>query len=139
MLIGEYQHNIDEKGRVFIPARLRTDLGEEFIITEGLDNCLFAYSMKDWESLAEKLKALPMSKTRNLKRFLFSRAVNVEADKQGRVVIPATLRQYAALSKDVTIIGASTHAEIWDKLKWEEACASITSESVAEAMDELGF
>lgn len=139
MLIGEHQHNLDVKGRVFIPARFREELGEHFIITKGLDSCLFVYSLEEWKSLEEKIRLLPLSKARNLQRFFFAGACDVEADKQGRVLIPANLRKYASLTKDVMIIGASNRAEIWDMQKWNEMCGAITPESVVEAMDELGF
>lgn len=139
MLIGEYQHNLDPKGRVFIPAHFREELGEHFIVTKGLDNCLFVYSTKEWSLLEEKIRALPLSKARNLQRFFFAGAADLAADKQGRVLIPQNLREYASLVKDVMIIGASNRVEIWDKRRWDDMCASITPESVAEAMDELGF
>jgi len=139
VLIGEYQHTIDPKGRVFVPVHFRDDLSEHFIITKGLDDCLYAYSMAEWQDLEIKIRSLPMSKARNLQRFFFSGATDVEVDKQGRVLLSANLREYAALNKDIMIIGASNHAEIWDKQKWEQTCSSITSESVAEAMDQLGF
>lgn len=139
MLIGEYQHNLDPKGRVFIPAHFREELGEHFIVTKGLDNCLFVYSAKEWELLEEKIRALPLSKARSLQRFFFAGAADLTADKQGRMLIPQNLREYASLTKDVMIIGASNRVEIWDKQRWDDMCASITPESVAEAMDELGF
>lgn len=139
MLIGEYQHSLDVKGRVNFPAKLRDALGSHFIITKGLDNCLAVYPMDQWKALEEKVCSLPVSKSRNLQRYLFAGAVDVEADKQGRVLIPANLREFAGLTKDVMIIGASTRAEIWDKDRWTESCEMLTSESVADAMDELGF
>lgn len=139
MLIGEYQHTVDSKGRVFIPARFREELGERFIAAKGLDNCLFVYSIKEWAMLEEKIRSLPLSKARNLQRFFFAGAAELEADKQGRVLIPQGLRDYASLTKEVTIIGASNRVEIWDKQKWEDMCEGITPQSVAEAMDELGF
>jgi MraZ protein len=139
MLIGEYQHNVDPKGRVFMPARFRDELGEHFIATKGLDDCLFVYSSTEWSSLEEKIRTLPLSKARNLQRFFFAGAADLEADKQGRVLIPQNLREYASLSKDVMIIGASNRVEIWDKQKWNDMCGSITPQSVVEAMDELGF
>lgn len=139
MLIGEHQHNLDAKGRVFVPARFREELGEHFIITKGLDSCLFVYSLEEWKSLEEKIRLLPLSKARNLQRFFFAGACDVEADKQGRALIPANLRQYASLTKDVMIIGASSRAEIWDMQKWNDMCGTITPESVVEAMEELGF
>lgn len=139
MLIGEYQHSLDEKGRVNFPARLRDDLGPIFYITKGLDNCLFVYSEQEWNRLAAKLAELPISRGRPLQRFLFAGAVEAVPDKQGRVVIPANLREHAQLDKDVMIIGASTRAEIWDKERWLAACGELTADMVAQAMDDLGF
>lgn len=139
MLIGEYQHNLDEKGRVNFPAKLREGLGARFIITKGLDDCLFVYSEREWEVLEDKIRALPVSKSRGLQRFLFAGAVDVEPDKQGRVVIPQNLREYAGLEKEVMIIGASVRAEIWDKGRWERSCGELTADMVAQAMDDLGF
>lgn len=139
MLIGEYQHNLDAKGRAFIPARFREELGEHFIVTKGLDNCLFVYSLEEWSKLEEKIRSLPLSKARNLQRFFFAGASDLEADKQGRVLIPANLREYAFLQKDVMIIGASNRVEIWDRQRWNDICGEITPQSVVEAMDELGF
>lgn len=139
MLIGEYSHSLDVKGRVNFPAKLREGLGNRFILTKGLDGCLFVYSEQEWLVLEDKIRTLPMSKARNLQRFLFAGAVDVEPDKQGRVLIPANLREYAGLDKDVMIIGASVRAEIWDKQRWEESCGDLTSDMVAQAMDELGF
>jgi len=139
VLIGEYSHSLDVKGRVNFPAKLREGLGNRFILTKGLDGCLFVYSEQEWLVLEDKIRTLPMSKARNLQRFLFAGAVDVEPDKQGRVLIPANLREYAGLDKDVMIIGASVRAEIWDKQRWEESCGDLTSDMVAQAMDELGF
>jgi mraZ protein len=139
MLIGEYQHNVDPKGRLFMPARFREELGEQFIATKGLDNCLFVYSTEEWHKLEEKIRALPLSKARNLQRFFFAGAADLEADKQGRVLIPQNLREYASLTKDAIVVGESNRVEIWDKQRWDEICGSITPQSVAEAMDELEF
>lgn len=139
MLIGEYQHTLDPKGRVNFPARLRESLGSTFIISKGLDNCLYVYSMEEWKVLEDKIRALPMSKSRNLQRFFFAGAAEAEPDKQGRVLIPAHLREYAGLTKDVTVIGASVRAEIWDSERYQSSCEELTSDSIAESMDELGF
>lgn len=139
MLIGTFEHNIDDKGRVFIPARFREDLGERFIVTQGLDGCLFVYSQIEWNVLEQKVRSLPLSKSRNLQRYFFASAAPVEPDKQGRILLPANLRSFASLTHDVMIIGSSNRVEIWDKQKWNELCRDITSQSVAEAMDELGF
>lgn len=139
MLIGEFQHNIDAKGRVFIPVRFRDDLGMHFIVTKGLDGCLYAYSMPEWQALEQKIRSLPMSRARDLQRFFFAGAADVEVDKQGRILLSAGLRGYAGLTRDVVITGASNHAEIWDAERWEQVCSAITPEKVAQAMDELGF
>lgn len=139
MLIGEYSHNIDAKGRLNFPAKLREDLGQRFIVTKGLDDCLFVYSLEEWEELERKIKELPMSKARTIQRYLFSGACEVEPDKQGRILIPANLREFAGLEKDILIIGASNRAEIWNRSKWENACGDLNSDAIAQAMDELGF
>ncbi|WP_312695206.1 division/cell wall cluster transcriptional repressor MraZ [Caproiciproducens sp.] len=137
MLIGEYQHNIDTKGRVIVPARFREDLGEHFYITKGLDGCLFVLSPEEWTRLQDKVKAMPISKARGLQRFFFSGAAEVEPDKQGRILIPQVLRDHAQLTKDVTFIGTSSRAEIWDSKRWNEFNSTLTEESIAEAMDML--
>ena len=139
MLIGEYSHSIDPKGRINFPAKLRETLGEYFVITKGLDNCLFVYRMKEWNQLEEKTKQLPTSKARNIQRFLFAGAAAVSPDKQGRVLIPQNLRDYAGLEEEITIVGVSSRAEIWDSKRWISSNEALTSESIAEIMDELGF
>ena len=139
MLIGEYSHNIDAKGRLNFPAKLREDLGQRFIVTKGLDDCLFVYSLEEWERLEQKIKELPMSKACTIQRYLFSGAWEVEPDKQGRILIPANLREFAGLEKDVLVIGASNRAEIWNRSRWENACGDLNSDAIAQAMDELGF
>lgn len=139
MLIGEYQHNVDLKGRVIVPARFRDDLGDKFIVTKGLDNCLFVYSPAEWEKLEEKIRALPLSRSRDLQRFFFSGATEVETDKQGRILLPQNLRSYAGLEKDIYVVGVSIRCEIWDKQRWENQNAHLTADAIAEAMNELGF
>ena len=139
MYIGEYFHSLDEKGRVNFPAKLREELGDQFEITTGLDGCLAAYSMPEWEKISEVVAGLPKAKARDLKRFMFSSASVVTADKQGRVVVTPTLRAFAKIEKDIAVIGASDHVEIWDKDTWIERSSSMDSDAIAEAMDELGF
>lgn len=136
---GEFQHNIDAKGRLFIPAKLREELGKMFIITKGLDGCLFVYSASAWEVLEDNINQLPLSKSRNLQRFFFSSAADCVPDAQGRVLIPQNLREYAALQKEVTIIGVSGRVEIWNTARWKAINEELTPESIAEAMEELGF
>ena len=139
MLIGEYQHSIDAKGRMNMPSKFRDDLGEHFIVTKGLDNCLFVFSTQEWDEVAIKLKGMPISQSRDIQRFFFSGAVEVESDAQGRILIPAVLREYAGLSKDVIVTGAFSRVEIWDKEKWSQANSKITSDKAAQIMDELGI
>ena len=136
---GEFQHNIDAKGRLFIPAKFREELGKMFIITKGLDGCLFVYSASAWEVLEDNINQLPRSKSRNLQRFFFSSAADCVPDAQGRVLIPQNLREYAALQKEVTIIGVSGRVEIWNTARWKAINEELTPESIAEAMEELGF
>ena len=137
MLIGQYQHNIDAKGRVIVPAKFREDLGDVFYVTKGLDGCLFVLSPSQWAALEQKVQNMPISKARGLQRFFFSGAAEVETDKQGRILLPQKLRDYAGLSKDVTFIGTSGRAEIWDSERWNRFNSELTEESIAEAMDEL--
>ncbi|GAA0364563.1 division/cell wall cluster transcriptional repressor MraZ [Bacillus horti] len=122
MFMGEYQHTIDDKGRMIIPAKFRDELGEHFVITRGLDNCLFVYPQNEWKMIEQKLKTLPFTRSdaRAFTRFFFSGAIECELDKQGRVNIAANLRQYAVLQKDCVVIGVSNRVEIWSKEKWEE-------------------
>ncbi|MDA8097368.1 MAG: transcriptional regulator MraZ [Desulforudis sp.] len=121
MFIGEYQHTMDNKGRLFIPARFREGLGDHFVVTKGLDRCLFAYSVEEWAQLETKLKKLPFAKAdaRAFVRLFFSGAAELESDKQGRIVVPSNLRQYAGLDKDVVVLGVSSRVEIWAKDEWE--------------------
>ena len=139
MLIGEYTSTLDVKGRFNFPSKLRDDLGESFIITKGLDECLFVYSKEEWQRLEEKIRELPLSKGRTLQRFLFASAMEVQADKQGRVLLSQRLREYAHIEKDLVVIGASHRAEIWDKERWETEGDKLSSETLETAMEELGF
>ncbi len=137
MLIGEYQHSIDPKGRIIVPSKFREDLGDCFYVTKGIGQSLFVLSLPEWEKLQEKIMAMPMSKARALQLYFFAGATEVEPDKQGRIMIPAHLREHAGLTKDVAFVGVSRRAEIWDYSKWTAFNASLTQESIAEAMDEL--
>ncbi|WP_088005777.1 division/cell wall cluster transcriptional repressor MraZ [Indiicoccus explosivorum] len=121
MFMGEYQHTVDSKGRLIVPAKFRELLGDAFVITRGLDNCLFGYPMDEWRKMEDKLKALPVTKrdARAFTRFFFSGATEVELDKQGRVNIPPTLRAFANLEKDCVILGVSNRFEIWSQDAWE--------------------
>jgi MraZ protein len=121
MFMGEFQHSIDDKGRLIIPAKFREALGPSFILTRGLDNCLFVYPKQEWAVLEQKLKALPLMKSdaRAFTRFFFSGATECELDKQGRINIPGNLLEYAKLDKECVVLGVSNRVEIWSKSIWE--------------------
>ena len=141
MLIGEYEHSLDTKGRLIMPAKLRIDMGDKFIVTKGLDGCLFAFSQNEWLNFESKLKALPLSdkNARNFVRFFLSGATECELDKQGRFLIPANLRTAANLDKDTVIIGVGTRLEIWDKSTWEKCDDNISADEIAQNMTMLGI
>ena len=138
-MTGQYAHNIDTKGRLFIPARLREELGQTFHVTIGMDHCLSVYSDESWEAFMEKLRELPYSKAKAL-RVLSANAVDCEPDGQGRILIPAKLREYANLQKEVVVIGSFDRVEIWNAERWarEEAMA-FESGSLEQAMEEMGL
>ncbi|HLQ39480.1 MAG TPA: division/cell wall cluster transcriptional repressor MraZ [Tetragenococcus sp.] len=143
MLMGEFQHSIDSKGRLIIPVKLRDQLGEKFVVTRGLDGCLFGYPQAEWEKLEEKLNQMPLAKkdARSFVRFFYSAATECEIDKQGRINIPTTLRKHASLEKSCVITGVSTRIEIWDKARWE-AFSEETEENfdeIAETMIDFGL
>ncbi len=141
MLIGEYAHSLDTKGRLIMPARLRQDMGDKFIVTKGLDGCLFAFSQNEWLNFETKLKSLPLSdkNARNFVRFFLSGATECELDKQGRFLIPNNLRIAANLEKDTVIIGVGTRLEIWDKATWDKCDENISADEIAENMTMLGI
>ena len=136
MLMGEFEHNLDTKGRISMPAKLRKDMGEIFVLTKGLDGCLFAFSKEEWLNFETKLKALPLSdkNARNFVRFFLSGATECEIDKQGRFLIPGNLRIAAKLEKEAVIIGVGTRLEIWDKALWEKKDEEISADEIAENM-----
>ena len=121
MFMGEYHHSLDEKGRIIVPKNYREELGESFIVTRGLENCLFVYAMSEWNKIVEKLKKLPFTKkdARNFTRFFLSGATIVELDKQGRINISSPLMNYASLEKECVVVGVNDRIEIWSKDKWE--------------------
>jgi MraZ protein len=141
MFMGEYHHSIDMKGRMIVPSKFRDELGEMFIITRGLDQCLFGYPLSEWALIEEKLKGLPLTKkdARAFTRFFFSGATESELDKQGRINIPAPLLQYAKLEKECVVLGVSNRIEIWSKQIWEDYF-SQSEDSFAEiAENMIGF
>ncbi|PWI57785.1 division/cell wall cluster transcriptional repressor MraZ [Sulfoacidibacillus thermotolerans] len=133
MFMGEYQHALDDKGRITIPAKFREELGTSFVITRGLDHCLFVYPRKDWEALEAKLRAMPLSRAdaRQFMRFFFSGAAESELDKQGRVLLPMNLRDYAHIARDCVVIGVGARVEIWDLETWK----SYTSDAEDQFSD----
>lgn len=137
VFIGEYEHSVDAKGRVIMPAKLRDDIGEKFILTKGLDGCLFAYSGTEWLNFEEKLKTLPLTNknARDFVRFFLSGAIECEIDKQGRFLIPSNLREYAKLDKEIVILGVGTRIEIWNKETWKNGEQNISADEIAENMD----
>lgn len=138
-MTGEYSHSIDGKGRLFMPARLREELGDVFYLCKGLNNCLSVYSSQNWTDLENKINAMPMTKALPIQRSIFPTACRCEPDAQGRVLVPQKLREYANLDKMVTVIGMGNHAEIWNTGAWETTAAQQTEETLAAYMDELGF
>ncbi len=143
MFMGEYLHTIDGKGRVIIPAKFREALGERFIATKGLDHCLFVYPMSEWTTLEQKLRTLPFTQqdVRAFVRFFFSGATECEVDKQGRILLPANLREYAQLVKDIVLVGVATRVEIWSQALWADYStqAEIAYASAAESLVNLGI
>jgi len=141
--MGEYHHSLDPKGRLFLPAKFREDLGDKFIATKGLDGCLFVYTKEEWAILENKLKQLPLAKpeARAFLRFFFAGAAELESDKQGRVLIPNNLREHAQLDKDAVIVGVSSRVEIWSRQVWEDYNKKIspTVAQIAENLIDLGI
>lgn len=141
MLIGEYEHSLDAKGRLIMPSKLRDDIGEKFIITKGLDGCLFAFSIEEWKIFEQKLRSLPISNkdARAFSRFFFAGAMDCEIDKQGRFLISSNLREFAELTKEVVIVGMDSRIEIWSKDKWQKCDEDISADEIAEKMEMLGI
>ncbi|MBQ6814575.1 MAG: division/cell wall cluster transcriptional repressor MraZ [Lachnospiraceae bacterium] len=141
MFMSEYSHSIDAKGRVIVPAKFRDGLGDSFVVTKGLDGCLFAFPSEEWASFEEKLKSLPMANkdARKFVRFFLAGATLAEVDKQGRILLPSVLRESAALEKDVVLVGVGNRVEIWDKKRWEESTSFDDMDEIAEHMADLGL
>ena len=141
VLTGEYQHNIDAKGRMIMPAKLREELGDTFVITKGLDGCLFVLPNSEWDKLDRELCDKPISTSRKIKRFFYASKTDCEIDGNGRILLPAPLREFAKIEKEVVVVGVSTRVEIWSKEKWDEENAAFVdnSDEVALQMEELGI
>ncbi len=141
MFMGEYNHTVDEKGRLIIPSKFREELGDSFVVTKGLDGCLFVYPEDEWKVLEDKLRALPLTNkdARAFARYMLAGAAEVEPDKQGRILIPQVLRAFAELDKDVVLIGVASRVEIWNKDKWNNASFADDMDEIAEKMADLGI
>ena len=143
MFMGEYNHTIDAKGRLIVPVKVREILGDNFIVTKGLDGCLFVYPNDEWTRFEEKLKSLPLTNknARQFTRFFLAGAAACEVDKQGRILLPQVLREFASLEKDVVLVGVASRIEIWSRERWDESMNTYDGDmdEVAENMESLGF
>lgn len=139
MLYGEYQHNMDAKGRVTVPSKFREDIGESFFVCKGIDTCLFIYSVEQWAMMEEKISTMPMGQARALQRHFFSGAIRVETDKQGRILLSQSLRDYAQINKEVFILGIGTRGEIWDSENWKKYNEADNSDDIIRALEELNI
>ena len=141
MFMGEYSHNIDAKGRMIVPSKFREQLGDEFVVTKGLDGCLFVYPNEEWQNIEEKFRNVPLTSkdARKFSRFFFAGATTCEVDKQGRILLPAALREFAGLEKDVVLVGVGSRVEIWSKDKWENMNSDADMDEITSAMEGLGL
>lgn len=141
MFFGQHYHSIDKKGRVFVPAKYREELGNEFMLSRSPDGkcCLCIYPMEVWKKMDERLQSLPGVKAGRLLRFLYTGAEQLQCDSQGRILIPQNLREYANLDGDTAIVGMSTKLEVWNSEAFKAEEAEETAESIAELAESLGF
>lgn len=141
MFMGEYSHTIDAKGRLIIPSKFREVLGDEFVVTKGMDGCLFVFAEAEWQVFEEKLRSLPMidKEARQFTRFFLAGAASLEVDKQGRILLPAVLREFAEITKDAVLIGVGSRIEIWSKDRWEGTVTYQDMEEISKHMIELGI
>ena len=139
--MGEYNHTLDAKGRLIVPAKFREILGEEFVVTKGMDGCLFVFANSEWEVFAEKLHDLPMinKEARQFTRFFLAGADSVQTDKMGRILIPSNLRDYAGITRDAVLVGVGSRVEIWSKERWEGTVSFEDMDDIAKHMIELGI
>lgn len=141
VFLGQYEHGLDDKGRLFMPAKFREKLGSSFVVTKGLDRCLFIYPQEEWQNIEVKLKELPFTKSdaRSFVRMFFSGAAECECDKQGRVLLPQGLREHALLSKDAVVLGVASRVEIWSAERWKDYSESAIDnyERIAEELEDI--
>ena len=140
MFMGEYNHTVDAKGRFIVPSKFREQLGDEFVVTKGLDGCLFVYENTEWKVLEEKLHTLPLTNAnaRKFSRFFLAGATSCEVDKQGRILLPQILRDFAGIEKEAVLVGVGSRIEIWSRERWLEANSYDDMEEIAENMEGLG-
>lgn len=134
MFLGEFAHNADAKGRVFIPSRFRDELGEGFVVTRGIDRCLCVYPKTEWEKFSAKIDEFPTVQARKIRRFIYSAASDPQLDSQGRILIPQTLREYAGIEKDIVVLGVGAYIEIWSQQAWENEKQLESSEEIETLM-----
>ena len=141
MFMGEYNHTLDAKGRLIIPSKFREVLGDEFVVTKGMDGCLFVFAESEWQAFVEKLHSLPMidKEARQFTRFFLAGAACVEVDKQGRILLPAVLREFADITKDAVLVGVGSRVEIWSKDRWEGTVTYQDMDEISKHMIELGI
>ena len=141
MFMSEYNHTVDAKGRLIMPSKFRDALGEEFVVSKGMDGCLFVYANEDWNAFEQKLTSLPLinKEARQFARFFLAGAAQVELDKQGRILLPAALREFAGLDKDVVLVGVGSRIEIWSKEKWDAINEDDNMDAITSAMESLGL
>lgn len=141
MFMGEYNHTIDAKGRLIIPSKFREALGDEFVVTKGMDGCLFVFDEPEWQAFEEKLRSLPMidKEARQFTRFFLAGAASLEVDKQGRILLPGVLREFAGITKDAVLVGVGSRVEIWSKDRWEGTVTYQDMEEISRHMIELGI
>ena len=141
MFMGEYNHTIDAKGRLIVPSKFREQLGNEFVVTKGLDGCVFVYSNEEWKHIEEKFREIPLTTkdARKFSRFFFAGAASCEVDKQGRILLPANLREYAGIEKEVVSVGVLSRVEIWSKDRWQDNGDYDDMDEIAEHMAEMGL
>ena len=141
MFMGEYNHTVDAKGRLIIPSKFRESLGDEFVVTKGMDGCLFVYDNEEWKKFEEKLLSLPMmdKQVRQFTRYFLAGAASVEVDKQGRILIPSVLREFADITKDAVLVGVASRIEIWSRERWEGTVSFEDMDEISNHMFELGI
>ena len=141
MFMGEYNHTIDAKGRLIIPSKFRESLGDEFVVTKGMDGCLFVYDNEEWKKFEEKLLSLPMmdKQVRQFTRYFLAGAASVEVDKQGRILIPSVLREFADITNDAVLVGVGSRIEIWSRERWEGTVSFEDMDEISNHMFELGI